>query len=172
MFSLRFTLILLIILFIPFLLRIFLFEPYPAILLPSGPTIMEKKNNEISIDYKTMYGFKINKQKEIDAISFIQPIFPQYFISIVNYDFGLNDSLVINSKRTGFLKKINLIQNVASYKSERYSSSVQWLKQKLRNQDLDTTQFKVVTYTVTISLATGKAVSTHIKNEKLFTLTK
>ncbi len=172
MFSLRFTIILLFILFIPFCLRAILgIEPYPAVLLPSGAGSIKKTGDQIVFNYKKLFALD-NKGEwtKIDPSRLLYPIPVQYLPNLTSNNFGFDvDSPRVKSKTFRFLKMFHLTSERPK-SEEDIREAKKWLKEKLISQHLNPSRIKFASYTQIISTRTGAVVENNIKNEKIVSL--
>lgn len=171
MFSLRFSVILLFILFVPFVLRIFHAEPYPALLLPAEAIKITKKENRVFLEGKDIYAmdYKGNWQKW-DPNYILYPIPIAYLQNLISDNFRFDfDSSRFNSAGFKLLKKFHLAnkKNISSREVDEIKS---WLRKKLIKQGLSPSTIKFTNYTLTISTETGAVLENKIKNERIVSL--
>lgn len=172
MFSLRFTIFLLFVLFIPFCLRAILgIEPYPAVLLPSGAGNIQKTGDNIVFNYKKIFALD-NKGEwtKVEPSRFLYPIPVQYLPNLTSGNFGFEvDSSKPKSKTFRLLKMFHLV-NKKPKSEEDIREAKKWLKEKLISQGLNPSKIKFASYTQVISTRTGATIENKIKNEKIVSL--
>ena len=171
MFSLRFTIILLFSLFLPFCLSIFKLEPYPAVLLPSYAIKIKKTDNHVLLANKALFALN-NKGnwEQINSKLLLDPIPVQYLPSIMSNDFGFDtDSLKLKS--TGFktFKKFSFIKKTVTRQDE-IREIKNWFKKKLIKQGFASSELKIISFSQTISIATGAIEKSKIKYERIISL--
>ncbi len=172
MFSLKFSIFLLIVLFIPFYLRTLQqIEPYPAVLMPSGPSVIKNVNNQVNLKVKKLYAIdNTGKWKKINLRLLLYPIPPQYSETLASKGFGFgNDSSEGDRTKNEFFKKIKDI-NTASPSKEELADLRQWLKMKLAQQNFATSAIKLVTILQSISIETEVVLEQKVIYEKIITL--
>ncbi len=172
MFSLKFSIFLLIVLFIPFYLRTLQqIEPYPAVLMPSGPSVINNVNNQVKLKAKKLYAIdNTGKWKKINLRLLLYPIPPQYSETIASKGFGFDiDSPEGNRTKNEFFKKIKNLNTVSPSKEE-LADLKKWLKTKLAEQNFTTSAIKLVTVLQSISIETGVILEQKIVYEKIITL--
>lgn len=132
MFSLRCSILLLFVLFIPFYLRILKIEPYPAVLLPSGAFTIKRTDDQVKLKVKQLYAMdNTGNWRKINLRLLLHPIPVQYLSPLVFKDFGFNnDSLKNNRGKHKFIKKLKILNTVSPGKEELKDLRT-WLKTKL-----------------------------------------
>ena len=176
MFKLRGTIVIALLLFIPFGLKMIGFEPFPAIVFPSGGITIKNVDHSVNFESTALFAKAgDNTWKEIDQDLFMKPL-PVHFIQhLADRDFGLNKTLAIaKSRRTKILKKIKFLNVGSNHKSEALNLNPikttevrNWIRQRLALQHFAGTEIKVVTMIKTISVQTGLLLKTKIKNERV-----
>jgi hypothetical protein len=104
LFSLRFTILLSIILFFPYAIKTISsekLEPYPAIILPDDSDVVNLNKETMYINVVSIYGHdSYGKLKRINVGRFLYPIPRQNFYSLAEREFGLSakttDEIPIN----------------------------------------------------------------------------
>src|ERR1700761_6548081 len=123
MHSIRFTILLLLVLFIPFFFRRQGFEPYPAIFLPEGPTVISKKNDTVKFYYTELLGLDEQKKwQKLDPIYLLSPIRMKSFEDILLKQY---DTAYVHSPKYLFLKKHHLLKA-----SDQPHSADKWFSDK------------------------------------------
>jgi hypothetical protein len=149
MFNLKSAFVILVVFLLPFCLRFVGFEPYPAILLPSGASKIKKADEKISFEVTKLYALnERGNWAEIDQKQFMSPI-PVYYL-----DYILDQNLGLNKR------------------SVNTEELYHWIKDKLAAQKLQGTEMKITTYTTTFSLNSKTVIGSKIKNEKIISLLK
>ena len=162
MFSLRSTIGLLLLLFIPFVLRKLNIEPYPAVLLPEGASIVNTANNLTSFTYQEVYGLKNKKDwQRVDVVMLMQPIPIQYFPTILERNFS---DIASKSRRRKWLKMFHLPDHL-----NKQHDADAWFMERLGKQSLDPGTLRIVTFAKVINIQTGQE-SSRISDEKIIHL--
>ncbi len=171
MFSLRWTIIILFSLFVPFCLRTLGIEPYPAVLLPAGGGSIKKVNNHVALETKKLYALDSSGNwKKINLTLFLYPIPIQYSPNLISYNFGLSmDSSKFRSKGFRILKKLHLASETTASK-DKIREIEDWLKKKLIEQHFNPSKIKLTSYIQTISADTGDVLDNKIKDERIISL--
>src|SRR5690606_18507053 len=138
MFSLRFTLFLLIVLMLPYILRFKFgdkFEPFPAILLPSGAVKTPMDANEI-----ISWPISIFAQKEdeswvqVDTKALLYPVPANNHSHIFRRDFGIANEPEHGDRRiVHLLMALNIIKDRESSQEEKEKTKA-WLRERLYEQ--------------------------------------
>jgi len=162
MHSVKFTIILFALLFLPFFLRVKGLEVYPAILSPEGYDVILRKDNAIKVNYLKIY--VLNEQKkwvEMDDTYLLSPIPVVFFHSIFQ---KLYDSSYKKNTEYKFWKKLGLLRT-----SSKLRSADEWYINKLNKQQRYPYTLRVVNFCGTINLKTGQE-SDKITDEKIVRL--
>ena len=177
MFSVRFTIILCLSLFVPFYLRYRYpaLEAYPAVLMPVGAFTVRQDSNQIAIKYRSLYGLDQNSNwQRVDPQLFMKPIPVQYLYDVSTSIFNLNTPYSPPFKKKNgiafrFLNTLHLLDS--SNKSEQDKAKLKvWVQNKLREQGLTGTALKEVTSVEMISSETEKIVAKKDIDEKVIQL--
>lgn len=167
MISVKGTIILVIMLFVPLCLTILGAEPYPAIILPYGGGVYRQQDHKIQISYKAVYGVDGHGQwKEIEPVSFMKPIPYHYFPYLAGISFGF-DTLAKNHRDVRIYKFLGLKKKD---RKRDYAEMTSWLRNRLTANQMRDSTMKVVTYTETISTDTRKLLAKEIVNERIINL--
>lgn len=172
------TLLLGLILFPPFTLKTLnpRFEPYPAIILPSGAMKTNANAREVSFSKKSIWGKheKNNTWTKIDLETFLKPIPRYYFSLIVENSLGvkLKNQQIINSPQ-GFkarLKEfINKNLNNKVTPSE-VNNTKYWWQQQLIQHGYAANEIMIVYEKVKFDVQTGQIISKKRTHETIFRL--
>lgn len=167
MISVKGTIVLLIMLFVPLSLTILGVEPYPAINLPYGGGVYRQQDHRIQISYRAVYGVDAQgKWKEIEPVAFMKPIPYQYFPVMSSTSFGF-DTLPESHRDVRVYKYLGLKKK---NRKRDYAELTAWLRSRLIDHKLRDSTMKVVTYTETISTDTRELIAKEIVNERLIKL--
>lgn len=179
MFNLKSTLLIFSVLFLGLFLKIIGFEPYPAIVLPSGSSTIKRVNNKVHFKETKIYA--LNSQgifTEIDKETFLGKI-PKHIIQgLIDRNFGMDKSLAISkSRKLKILKMLHLSKfsfftGKTNASAEDTREVTHWLNERLNAQNLKGPYIKVVTYNNTVFTQTGNIIHTKIENERIITLSK
>ena len=174
MFSLRFTLVLLTILLVPFLLRSrygSTLEPYPAILLPAGATKDQVAETQFKARYKVLYGqLEDGTWRRVDERLLLYPIPVQYEGLILSREFGLKPPEPAG--RTGIQNVLGRL-GILRYKhltAEDQAAAKRWVKAKLREQGFTRPVLKIAQREEVVAVPKGKIVKAKNTDEKIIYL--
>ena len=169
LFSLKFTILLSIALFFPFILRTLssTLEPYPSILLPSGAGKINLKKEVIKVNNLSIYGYDFQgKLQKVDAVKFLAPIPSQYLYSIARNEFGLSTKTTEEIWIGGFGKSIKLDRKLKPINPENQKLAKLWLSDRLSQLGLSTSSILIRYELRKLAINSGKEVSKEIINEK------
>lgn len=176
MFSLRFSMILMILLIIPLFLRISFgnfYEPYPAILLPSGAGKVPVQKDNFTVKYLELYSQDKNGNWiKLNTHDLLYPIPVQYQSTIISNGFGLEKKANLGNRRIErILMKMRIIKNRDP--SQRHISKANdWLIGQLNILGLKEPVIKIVQKEDLISTASGKIINDNTVYEKIICLNK
>ncbi len=165
MFNLKSTSLIILVLFIPFLVKLFFKkEFYPAVILPAGHTVVHLKEKIITTTSTSIFAIADDgRQYSVSIPRLFEPIPNLYSNYIYDNDFGIGR--IIPPK--GDVIDISGIdtQNVIELKD--------WLARKFKEQRIKSTikELRLVTYEVTVSIEDGSQ-SRKAVNEKTIKLLK
>ncbi len=79
---------------VPFAIRLGLTEPYPAVLLPSGPGTTKATGDKIHASVTAIYGRATDRDAwiRLSPARFLYPIPVEYFTHLAEQYFGLSQS--------------------------------------------------------------------------------
>ena len=165
MFSLRSSCLILFILITPFVLRLYWHEPYPAILLPSGASSVQKSGQTLDLITTEVFVYDSSWHK-ITPRELITPIPLQYFGAMLGYDLGFERDTIKGSGLRKLLEKnIGLYQREALAPSD-FQELGTWFKTKLLEQGISATALKIVKSKMTLSLESATIISKSIVSER------
>lgn len=174
MFSIRFTIVLLTILLVPFLLRFrygSMLEPYPAILLPSGATKATVAETEFIARYKVLYGqLEDGSWRRVDERLLLYPIPGQYEDLILSTAFGLKPAEPV--RKGGMLNVLGRL-GILRYKrltEAHQAEAKRWVKEKLREQGFTNPVLKIVQREEVVTVPEGKIIKVKITHENIIHL--
>ncbi|PQJ27670.1 hypothetical protein [Rubritalea profundi] len=128
--SVKYTVILLAVLFVPFIMKEELREPYPALILPSGASTAKVKGGEVSSTKYLGYGItQDGVREEIDLVELIRPAPSHYLKYIFKNDFGLRSGRIEAAKgrkKWKYTARASTPENVEDCK--------RWVSQKIGSQ--------------------------------------
>ena len=171
LFSPKFTILLIIALFVPFAIKTAnsKLEPYPAIILPSGASKLDLKKGAIGVDSLSIYGYDTQgKLEKIDVKQFIAPIPSHYFQVIANNEFGLSTKTTDEIWLRGLNKKIDIKRKSISLENQELAKI--WLTNRLKKLDLSSSSILIRHESKELSINDGKELSREIINEKNISL--
>jgi hypothetical protein len=140
-------------------------EIYPAIIFPSGASLVKTENNTKTVYVYELYGFR-DSLEIIDKIQFLNGIPMKYFHSIIQGGFGLGE----------FKNEIKLFNGTASFTERNYpsessiSATRKWLKERLIDQDMKDSVFVLRQYEIEYDLTEKNITSKTVINENVFNL--
>ncbi len=177
MFSVRSSVLIALLLLLPLYLAFKyggIYEPFPAVLMPSGAHKTEVPFDTNETEIKNITVKAINRQgnwQEVDRIKLLHPIPVQYFPPILSRSFGLSDdySLKKRGKFEHFLSKIGILRPRV-HDASVHAEAKAWLREQLIAQQLKPDTIKVSSFLQIISLPEGSIVSEIVKNEAIYAL--
>ena len=173
MFSLRFTLLLVAFLAIPYAIKSFLsIEPFPAVILPSGPGKSLVEVSEIELTAISYYGISIDGNwRQVDASELLHPlhgplqryILSDQFIAIEN----TNTQQTRNSTSNTLKSRLS--------RNDRYSDQSkveirELLRSRLASQEFKTSRLKILKQKVVISIPSGDTINSTLLYENIIYL--
>lgn len=169
MFSLRSSCLILLLLFTPFFLRLYWHEPYPAILLPSGASSVQKSGQTLDLMTTEVFVHDSNWHK-IAPGELISPIPTQYFGAMLGFDLGFERDTI---KGSGLRKLLE--QNIGLYQRETLSPAdfrelENWFRTKLEAQGIRANALKIAKSKISLSLKTSDIISKTIVSERVIQL--
>ena len=163
---LNLTLILILLFFFPFILKLkhSSLEIYPAIIFPSGASVIKTEN-----DIKTTYSYELYGYQDslvvMDKSIFLNGIPMKYFHSMLQGSFGLGE----------FKNEIQLF-NSFSFVERNYptesslTATTEWLKARLLDQNMKDSIFVLRFYELEYDLVNRNIKSKTLQNESFFKL--
>lgn len=169
LYSLHFTVLLLLVLFIPFTLRTLStqLEPYPAILMPSGAGKVRVDNEIITYRVTKFYGQNADSEwLEITASQLIDPIPVQYVSQLLAIDFGLTELGDDVPLRLRGDHVVGLNLGIPNSQSEREEAG-DWMADNLREIGLAGDNLRVATVQLTIHADNGDVLAEEVIDERI-----
>lgn len=165
--NLSLTLLISLVLFIPFILAKKVSEPYPAIILPSGATEADVGARHISFNKTSVWGKhrKDNTWVQIDVATFLAPIPVQYFPAIAKNSFGLNSA---EGKTIYLPKGVEVSSNKVT--PNEVKDAKHWLRQKLVRSGYASNELMITFERVKFDIETGKIVKIERSDEEIIRL--
>jgi hypothetical protein len=167
--NLRLTLLLAFILLPPFALKTLKphFEPYPAIILPSGVNRINVGAKDVVFRRTSLWGKpeKNNIWTRIDLETFWPPLPIQYFGSIVKNSLGLK------LEEKGIIKRsqrINILRNKVT--PREVDNAKRWWRQKLVQSGYSSDEIMITFEEVEFDIKTGKIITIKRIYEEIFRL--
>jgi hypothetical protein len=177
MFSLRSTILIFVILFGCLVLRGIGFEPFPAVMLPSGAYNLQQTDKKIKVVHSEIYAAdSAGNWQKINPEEFLRPVpipLPELLPYITNTNADVDNKKLSRAKKLKYktLKFLHLLKDT-HLSQAKLDEMHTWIKSKFSSQHLSATQMKVVTIENTISTETGNVISSHITDEHLIPLVK
>lgn len=176
MFSLKSTVVIIIFLVAPFLLRTLGLEPFPAVELPSGGILIRESSNTVVVTSTKVYGVNFDDSwTELDQNRFMYPIPVHYSSYLYLSNFGTEKEYLYQTKR-----RYKLIEKYPVFKQYlRASLTIEnpsngelneravWLKNKFEDQGMRADSLKIVTVELTISTKDGTILKRRTIDEKI-----
>lgn len=148
---------------INFVLSNLALEPYPTLMLPAAPGVLQKDfNNNVHFSLAKIYALNDeNRWQEIDVdeMAYKLPT-PNLNMQRVGYGLFREEPLVESVKR-----KLGLLDDHENQKKR--TELIKWFKKSLEEQGLQTDSVKLVSYSYQLSLGTKKVLERKILNEKI-----
>ncbi|MCE6992755.1 hypothetical protein [Dyadobacter sp. CY323] len=162
-------------LLIPFFLKTIGFEPYPAVLLPTGGIRIKNNNGLATFKTTELSAFDVISKKwiDVDEGKFIQPIPIHYFRYLTDQKFGLDKGNAIAKSRKGkLMSKLGIKMDIKNNDigKEREEEVKKWIKYRLSAQSIVSSKIRILTEVRSISLTTGLITKTYIENEEFVNL--
>lgn len=174
MFPLRFTIVLLMVLLAPFLLRHRYgsrMEPYPAILLPAVATKDKVAETRFNARYQVLYGQRGDGTwQPVDERLLLYPIHVQYEGVILSRELGLKPPEPAG--RAGVqsgLGRLGLFRYRHLTGADQ-AAAKRWVKDKLRQQGFTRPVLKIATRAEVVAVPGGETVSAKDTDEKIIHL--
>lgn len=170
MFSVRFCIFLLIVLFISFLLRLFGEEPYPAVLLPSNASTINK-NEDLVMETTRLFGVRPDGTwGELNRKVFFEPIPFEHTARLMANNLELQeDTMRWHTRKYRLYQKLGIFQN-QDLPAGQLREVKEWIRSKLAEQGFTTTKIRVSVFSETISLLTGQVMNSEVKNQNTYSL--
>lgn len=158
--------------FVPFALKTFIpaFEPYPAIILPSGASLTNVEDGIIQIESLTMWAESIDSDNEweaIDIAAFLDPVPVHYVYALATNQFGLNGNNV-REIRVRLFPDFTLPSKTITKQQEKKTR--EWLKQKLADQNFKTQNLRITISKKAIDTSTNRILSEEEIHEQIIRL--
>ncbi len=152
---------------VPFILKLKdpRLEIYPAVIFPSGEGKVKTNQEQYKVFSIELYGYK-NGLAKIDKKKFLQRVPVQYLYTIVEGNFGLEEyaeEFKLYKPPVKFTLRNNFSQ-------ETLKITKSWLRERLREQQMNDSAFVLRQYLNTYNVTTKLAESKEILDEKIFKL--
>lgn len=154
-------------LLVPFAIRLRFTEPYPAVLLPSGPGTFNATGDQFDCDRAVIYGRVAGRDAWIDLSpsQFLHPIPVQYFPPLAQRYFGLSPS------ERGILKAgVITINPQHKVSAEDVKSAKRWFRARLTENGYDDNVLRITQEVVTFRRSDSAEVAVRYQDEKIFDL--
>lgn len=171
MFSLRATLMLIAILLIPYAIKSFFsIEPFPAVILPSGPGKSLVGLSEFESTIITYYG--ISEEGEWHHVNTQKLLHPLHY-PLQRYLLSSNFSVVGGNSTVNVGPSKNSLKYRLS-KSKHYFQArdelKELLKQRLSSQGFNSSTLKILKHKITISIPNGDTIKSTLVDENILYL--
>jgi hypothetical protein len=160
------TVILVLLLVVPFVLRTLSSsaEPYPAVLLPAGPGQVPVSHGTAGFSVRSIVGRRpTGSEAVLDPVTFLAPIPVHYLYALADGQFGQDagGDRTISSGRLGITFSVPRAQPTASSKAEARD----WLRSKLSAAGLAPDTLIIRDEWVTVQLRSGRELTRSVQNE-------
>ena len=147
-------------------------EPYPAIILPSGPSKIERKGDSISFTRISIYVLDLDtgEWKRLDPESFLGHIPIQFLNAIVKNRFGLNPDLEYSVKFRNDIFPEFTYNNRHCLSEKNIRSTKRWLRNRLRKHGCEDGMFLVKKELMSANLKTREITKVGTGHERLYQL--
>ena len=174
MFSLRFTIVLLIMLAVPFLIRYKYrekYEPFPAVLLPAGAAKAPVLAGEFKVDYIDLVAQRADGAWEtVDAKLLLYPLPYNNHKHVYEREFGLTDPPAPEDRRfVRLLVNLNILKARNGTEQDKEKTK-NWLGQRLKQQGFTGAVLAIVYKEKIVSISSGEILSDDIIDEKVLYL--
>lgn len=165
--NLLYTILLAIILVVPFLIRAGPTEPYPAVLLPSGAGKVNSTGQQIDSDRTAIYAKLAGHDAwiRLSPGELLHPVPVQYFPTLAQRYFGLVPT-PHQILKLGFLA----IDTQPKISDEDVKGAKQWLRQRLTETGYDDGVLRVTQEIVTFRRSDGAEMATRYQDDKILDL--
>ncbi|MEM9680656.1 MAG: hypothetical protein AAF901_10065 [Bacteroidota bacterium] len=155
---------------VPFALKLISgsLEMYPAVIFPSGASVVKTENGTTSFHSIELWGYKNNIPSKLDTDQFLNPIPNWYLPKIVEGHFGLKPYR--KELQHGLIPFIIKTENDTSESALEETKA--WIRGRLKAQGFDDSGFMVRTYLISYSIETKAMVSTSIINETVYEISE
>jgi hypothetical protein len=172
MFSLRATLLLIAILIIPYAIKSFLsIEPFPAVILPSGPGKTSVDVSEFELTTVSYYGISEDGDwNQVNAQKLLHPLHYPLQRYILSNEISKIDNSSIKIERA---TKRTLKEKLSRSKKNKFQANnelKELLRQRLASQGFKNSTLKILKQKVTISIPSGDTINSTFVNESILYL--
>jgi hypothetical protein len=154
-------------LLVPFVIRLGLTEPYPAVLLPSGPGTMKTREDQIDTNVTAIYGKIVGRDAwiRLSPSQFLHPIPVEFFPLLAERYFGLSPSVHRLFKVGGIT-----IDPRDQSSEQEVKSAKQWFRGRLTESGYDDSVLRITQEAATFRLSDGAQVAVRYQDEKILDL--
>jgi hypothetical protein len=162
--NLVYTILLSVLLFVPFAVRFGFTEPYPAVLLPSGAGTIKVGDH---INRTAIYGRKIGSDAwtNLSPSQFLHPIPIEFFPNLAERSFGLSPS-PYRVFKLGPIK----IDTQRKLSQEDVESAKQWLGARLAQDGYEANALRITQEVLTLRQSQDAPVAVRCQDEKVLDL--
>jgi hypothetical protein len=154
-------------LLVPFAIRLGLTEPYPAVLLPSGPGTTNATEDKIHAHITAIYGKAIGRDGwiRLSPARFLYPIPVEYFTHLAVQYFGLSQSAYRVLKVGGIT-----IDTRRKTSEEDIERAKEWFRARLTENGCDDNLLRITREAVTFRRSNSDQLTVGHQDEKILDL--
>lgn len=147
-------------------------EPYPAIIFPSGAGKVRQSQGKFEFRVNNIYCIDSSTKewKRQDTSSFLFPIPPHYFSSIIKNEFGLNPDLKHTVKFRKNILPSFTYTNLSALDKESIDHTKEWIRERLLRHGCKDTYLLIRSTLMSADLKTKVVSEIEVIYEQLFKL--
>lgn len=170
--KLKHTVLLLVLLVTPFLIKLYfggIMEVYPSITLPAFPTLLNAESGEITYKYQKLYVETDGEWILLDQAKMFYPLQHKFYDIVIGKEFGLKDKEGHGDRKLfTVLRNINLIKN-RQLSTKDKQEAIEWLNSRLNRINVYGNKIKIVEIQKTSNLD-AVLLNEEIVNEEIIKL--
>jgi len=154
-------------LLVPFAIRLGLTEPYPAVLLPSGPGTTKATSDKIHASITAIYGRVTGRDGwiRLSPARFLYPIPVEFFTHLAEQYFGLSPSAYRLLKVGGIT-----IDTQRKTSEEDIKRAKEWFRARLTESGCDDNLLRITREAVTFRRSNSDQLTVRHQDEKILDL--
>jgi len=143
-------------------------EPYPAIIMPSGASLVHLERKHIQFIHTTLWGQSGSGEwRAVDPRALLDPIPVWYLDGLVRHDFGLSTPPT-EAVPLRWIRTIHVPRPQPSHESVLQTEA--WLRERLRAAGADQPVLRVTQERVTVTVPEGRVVDDVLVSEHVYQL--